>query len=92
MSNRSILTVALSCILAAGLSSTATAKPVTAKDVVGKKICWNTPNAPFGTPAGCVNDVTTYYHHGKFHSTCWGNGSCKGDNCDSETGKFYGTC
>ena len=85
------LRIVVACSGLAFLVSPATSKPVTTKDwPVGKKVCWNTSNAPFGTPPGCVNDVWMYYPGGKFHSTCWGNGTCQGNNCDSETGKFAG--
>jgi hypothetical protein len=64
------LRIFVACNALALLISPATSKPMTTKDwPTGKKICWNTPNAPLGTPSGCVNDVMTYYHHGKFHST-----------------------
>jgi len=73
-------------MLAGCLSSTAMAKPATSKDLVGK-ICWATPTASFAAP-NCANSVDTYYPGGKFHSTCWGNGTCQGNHCVSETGTF----
>jgi hypothetical protein len=64
----------LGCVLAACLCSTAWAKVVTSKDLVGKKICWTAPTAP----STAQSTETTYYPGGKFYNTYWGKVTCQG--------------
>jgi hypothetical protein len=81
--------VVLSCVLAACLSSTAMANPVTMKDLVGKKICWFTPNPP---PGGLNSTTATYSLGGKYYNTGWGVGTitatANGFHYDTERGSF----
>jgi hypothetical protein len=85
MSNRSILTaIAAVGVLAGCFSSTAVAKPVAWKDLVGKKVCWTFPTAP----PNCANGADTYYAGGKYNSYCFGNVTCQGHHCVGDNGTF----
>jgi hypothetical protein len=72
----------LGCLLAACLSSTAMAKTATMKDLVGKKICWSSPNSPVSS------STTTYYPGGKYYNTYWGNGVFTGTHNVTDKGSF----
>jgi hypothetical protein len=79
----------LGCMLVTCLSSTAMANPATMKDLVGKKICWVTPNPP---PGGVNSSTSKYSPGGKYDSTAWGAGkfaaTAGGFHYDTERGSF----
>ena len=68
----------LGCLLVAGLSSTALAKPLTKADIEGKKICWG-------------DDFKIFYPGGKVYNNKVGEGTWSIDKAGVITVKFpYG--
>jgi hypothetical protein len=76
--------VFVGCLLAAYFSSAAMAKSLSWKELVGKKICWDT--TPFGP------SISTYSQGGKYYNTLAGAGTitmtAKGFHVNAEKTSF----